>query len=221
MIPDDVFKALARIDTPTLCNAIEEFELRDRTDGFMGFNIRCLFPELGPMVGYAVTATARSTVPGPPGDGAGHIKLWHAIERSPKPAVVVLQDVGPTIERSCHYGDMMATLSMRLGAIGLVTDGGVRDVKTVSEMGFHYFAPGATPAHGNNEIVEAGLDVTVSGARVRTGDLVHADECGVAVFPAERAADLVAAAERVRQREAERLARYKADDFSLEELRNR
>ncbi len=156
MIPDETLGALRQIDTPTLCNAIEEFKIRDRTEGFMGFDIKCLFPALGTMLGYAVTCTGRSTVPGPPGNHAGAVRLWEAIEESPKPCVVVIKDVGPDRHRSCHYGDMMATLSKRLGAIGLVTDGGVRDVRTVEEMGFHYFAAGVTPAHGNNEIVEVG-----------------------------------------------------------------
>ena len=114
---------------------------------------------------------------------------------------------------------MMATLSKRLGAIGLVTDGGVRDVRTVEEMGFHYFAAGVTPAHGNNEIVEVGLEVTVSGAVVNTGDMIHADENGVAAFPTSRAHDLLEAAGRVQLREGERMNRYMAADFTLDELR--
>ena len=219
MIPDKTLEALKRIDTPTLCNAIEEFKVRDRTEGFMGFDIKCLFPALGTMIGYAVTCTGRSTVPGPPSDHAGVLRLWEAVENSPKPCVVVIKDVGPDRHRSCHYGDMMATLSKRLGAIGLVTDGGVRDVRTVSELGFHYFAAGVTPAHGNNEIVEVDLEVIISGAVVNTGDIIHADENGVAAFPAGRAHDLIEAAGRVQIREGERLNRYNAADFNLDELR--
>ena len=75
----------------------------------MGFDIKCLFPALGTMTGYAVTCTGRSTVPGPPGDRAGAVRLWEAVERSPKPCVVVLETIGPDRIRSCHYGDMMAT----------------------------------------------------------------------------------------------------------------
>ena len=219
MIPSETLEALKGIDTPTLCNAIEEFQVRDRTEGFMGFDIKCLFPALGTMTGYAITCTGRSTVPGPPGDRAGAVRLWEAVERSPKPCVVVLETIGPDRTRSCHYGDMMATLSKRLGAIGLVTDGGVRDIRTVEELGFHYFAAGATPAHGNNEIVDVGLEITVSGAVVNTGDIIHADENGVAVFPASRAGDLIEAAARVYENEAQRMARYDAPDFTLDELR--
>lgn len=219
MIDEKTFATLKSIDTPTVCNAVEAFKIRDRTQGFMGYDIGCMFPELGAMLGYAVTATARTTVPGSPGSRAGVMKLWEAVENSPKPAVVVLKDVGPDRHRSCHYGDVMATISTRLGAVGLVTDGGVRDLVTVRKLKFHYFASGATPAHGNNEIVEVGLDVTISGALVRMGDLIHADENGVAVFPAELAGKLVEAAREVQAREAKIMERVRAADFKREELR--
>lgn len=206
---------LREFDTPTVCNAIEQLRLRDRTDGFMGYNIRCLFPELGPMVGHAVTATARSTVPGSPGRRSGFKPLFQLLETSPKPAVLVFKDVGPDPRRSCHFGDMMATMAARFGAIGLVSDGGVRDLETVREMGFHYFAAGATPAHGNYEIVAVGLDITVGGARVSTGSLIHADENGVGVFPGDVLAELLPAAESVREREAEKLAAMARPDLDL------
>ena len=51
---------------------------------------------------------------------------------------------------------------MRLGAIGLATDGGVGDVETVREMGFPYYAPGTVPAHGNFGFLESQVPVRVS-----------------------------------------------------------
>lgn len=202
---NEIINALKRFDTPTVCNAVELLELRDRTDGFMGMNIRCWFPEMDPMVGYAVTATVRSTVPGPPASRHGFLPLFDFIRNSPKPSVLVFKDVGPNGIRSCHFGDMMATICSRLGAIGLVTDGGIRDITTVRELGFHYFSPGATPAHGNYEIVDSGIDVDVGGVVVKPGNLIHADENGVGVFPVDRIQDLVNAAQTVRDRENSKL----------------
>lgn len=203
---EDPLTKLRSFDTATVCNAIELLDIRDRTEGFMGFNIGCLFPELGPMVGYAVTATVRSTVPGSPGTKSGFSKLFTAIEKSPSPAILVFKDVGPDHHRSCHFGDMMATICKRLGAIGLVTDGGVRDISTVRDLGFHYFAAGATPAHGNYEIVDSDLSVTVDGALVNPGDLIHADENGVGIFPPDRLSGLLEAAHSVQDREAKKIA---------------
>ncbi len=204
--PRMILDQLRGFDTATVCNAVERLKIRDRTDGFMGFDIRCLFSDLGPMAGYAVTATVRSAVPGPPGSRSGFAGLFTALEESPNPAVLVFKDVGPDRRRSCHFGEMMATACKRLGAIGLVTDGGVRDLTTVRELGFHYFSPGATPAHGNYEIVEAGLTIKVGGTVVQPGDLIHADENGVGVFPASRTGELLEAARAVRHHETQRMA---------------
>jgi len=49
--------ALRRLNSPTVSNAIETFNIRPRSEGFMDPSIRCIFPEMGLMVGYACTAT--------------------------------------------------------------------------------------------------------------------------------------------------------------------
>src|SRR6184192_1036542 len=61
--------ALRRIDSPTISNAIETFKLRPRVAGYVGYDIRCIFPELPPTVGYAVTCTVDSTTEGRQGIG--------------------------------------------------------------------------------------------------------------------------------------------------------
>ncbi len=61
--------ALRRIDSPTISNAIETFQVRPRVAGYVGYDIRCLFPELPPSVGYAVTCTVDSTTEGRQGIG--------------------------------------------------------------------------------------------------------------------------------------------------------
>ena len=64
----DQLAALRALDTPTVCNAIESFKVRGRVEGFCGMDVRCLSPELGVMVGYAVTLTVDSTTPDAPQD---------------------------------------------------------------------------------------------------------------------------------------------------------
>src|SRR5271169_5355392 len=56
---------LRRFNTPTISNAIELFDVRPRHAGFLPHQIRCLLPELGPIVGYAVTSQTRAAVPEP------------------------------------------------------------------------------------------------------------------------------------------------------------
>ncbi len=212
-------EALRQIDTPTICNAIEPLDVRDNTQGFMGWDIRCMFPEFGVMVGYAVTATLDTVTPGRVQDPAARYELFEAIESSPKPVVLVFKDIGARPHHGCHFGDGLATTSMRLGAIGLVTDGGVRDVDTVREMGFHYFAPGMVPAHGNFGFREAQVPVEVSGVVVNPGDLIHADINGVTAIPVDVVPRLIEQAREVTRREAASHAWAKSDEFSLDAMK--
>src|ERR1700687_761463 len=87
--------ALRALDTPTVCNAIESFKVRGRVEGFCGMDVRCLSPQLGVMLGYAVTLTVDSTTPGVPSDQQVWRAWMRAMADSPQPVVLVLQDVGP------------------------------------------------------------------------------------------------------------------------------
>ena len=97
----------------------------------------------------------------------------------------------------------------------------MRDVDTVREMGFHYFAPGMVPAHGNFGFLEAQVPVEVSRVRVQPGDLIHADANGVVTIPLDIARDVIAQAQKVLDAEAAYRDWINSDDFSLEKLRER
>jgi 4-hydroxy-4-methyl-2-oxoglutarate aldolase len=215
-LSDEQIRALAAIDTPTVCNAIESFNVRGRVEGFLGMDIRCLSPELGVMTGYAVTARVDASTPDAPPDQARWEDWVRAMETAPKPAVLVFQDVGPNPRRSAHCGEVMATLARRLGVTGLVTDGGVRDILEVRGLAFHYFAAGLVPSHGTTRFVEVNVPVTLDGVLIRPGDLIHGDINGVTTIPAEIAAQVAQEAQRVREREAGVMAYTRDPGFNLE-----
>jgi len=210
--------ALRAIDSPTVSNAIEQLGVRPRLEGFAGWSLRCAFPELGTLVGYAVTCTADSTTETRRGD-RGLLRLWEAVAASPKPSIVIIKDIGPEPTRSCHMGEVMATTAQALGAIGCISDGGLRDVAEVRALGFHYFCPGFVVSHGNPIILDVNLPVTVDGLAVRPADLVHADANGVLVIP-DGVADRVAEqAQRVRDAEREVLEFVRTPGLTVEKLR--
>src|SRR5271168_4170210 len=62
-IPAADLEMLRKIDTPTICNVVELFDLRPRHSGYVDGRIRACYPKLPPMVGYAATATFRSAAP--------------------------------------------------------------------------------------------------------------------------------------------------------------
>lgn len=210
---------LRAMDSPTVANAIEAFKVRDDTQGFMGMDVRCLTPEFGVMLGYAVTATADSMAPGRSRDRRGHMRLFEAIAASPKPAVLVVHDVGPSRSHACFLGDVIASLSRRLGAIGIVTDGGVRDLDGVRPLGFHVFAAGLVVAHGTFNIIDVDVPVELSGARVQPGDLIHGDPSGVTTVPLEVADRVYEQCQKVREREIGLRDYAHSRDFSLDGLR--
>src|SRR3954447_9364835 len=205
---------LRAIDSPTIANAIEYFEVRPRVSGYCGSNVRCLTPSAGTMLGYAVTCHGDSTTEDK--DRREHTELYRAIATlQPLPAVVVIGDDGDPekLHLSCHAGEMMATTMKRVGAVGLVTNGGLRDIKEINALGeFNYFGRGLVVAHGRPCIYDVGATVTIDGMEVRPGDLLHGDENGITIIPAAIAAQVAAKAQEHRDMETKRLAEILSED---------
>src|SRR5512136_288670 len=129
--PPALVEYLKTVDSATLSNAIETLHLQPHDTGFAPLQIRCLFPELGRLCGYAVTAQVETVTGMHPTEEQVFLELFKAVENSPKPAVVAFQEIGGHGDYAAHCGEIMATAFTRLGAVGLVTDSGVRDVPEV------------------------------------------------------------------------------------------
>lgn len=215
MLSQHQLDELRAIDSPTIANAIEYFGVRPRVSGYCGANVRCLTPHGGSMLGYAVTCKGDSTTEDK--DRREHTELYRAIAAvQPLPAVVVIGDDGDRsrIHLSCHAGEMMATTMKRVGAVGLVTDGGLRDIREITALGgFHYFGRGLVVAHGRPSIYDIGATVAIDGMEVRAGDLLHGDENGITVIPAEIADQVAAKAREHRDMEQQRLEEILGPDF--------
>jgi 4-hydroxy-4-methyl-2-oxoglutarate aldolase len=221
-VPEQLLDRLRDFDSPNISNAIELLAVRDRTEGFASLELRCLFPELKPMVGYAVTCTADSTSPGEPRPSQLN-HLLDAIAAQQNPVVVVVQNCGPDRLRTCYIGDMAALFFDRLGAVGAVTDGGIRDLSGIKVRvpGFQVFSPGAVVSHGNSAITDVGIPVTVAGLLIKPGDLLHGDESGLLSVPNDLLAPIVEKAEQVRKTEQEWVDYVRCSSFNLDELKRR
>ncbi len=209
---------LQSVDTPTLSNAIEVLQVRPRNEGFTPVNVRCLFPELGFMVGHAVTAHVETMTPGA-SDRSSFMPLYKAVKDCPKPAIIVFQEVGQQQEYAAHCGEVMATIFQGLGAVGLVSDCAVRDIPEVRALGFKYFARGAVASHAYFRIVRVGVPVQVLGMAVRPGDILHGDGNGLIVMPNVGMEALAAAVDAVRRRERKLMDYVRGPKFNFEGLR--
>jgi 4-hydroxy-4-methyl-2-oxoglutarate aldolase len=212
---------LKTVDSPTLSNAIELLNVRKRSEGFTPLQLRCLFPEFGRMCGYAVTAQVETMATSEPLDYERFMELWRAVDASPKPAVIVFQEIGPHGDYAAHCGEVMATVATRLGAIGLVSDCGVRDLPEVRGLGFHYFARGAVVSHAYFRAVRVGVPVQVCGLVVKPGDLLHGDENGLLLVPPGCEEELPQKVDQIRSRERALMDYIKSDAFSLDDFRRR
>lgn len=102
---DALIGVLPGIDSPTLANAIELLDVRNRATGFCNRTMRQLTPEMGTLCGYAVTVQATTAAAESyPRDKSveRYIDVCRAIEAAPKPAVVVFHEFGPQPECSVH-----------------------------------------------------------------------------------------------------------------------
>lgn len=219
-LENDFIEQLRGVDSPTLSNAIELLKVRPCREGFAPVEIRALFPEFGRMTGYAVTAQVETLTECYSRTLDGFIELYRAVGESPKPAVVVFQEVGGHGNYAAHCGEVMSTVLKRQGAIGLVSDCGVRDIPEVRALGFHYFARGAVVSHANFHIVRVGVPVQILGMPVAPGDIVHGDENGLLTVPRGSERAIFDAVEQVRTRERKLMEWVRSDEFTLEGFRN-
>jgi regulator of RNase E activity RraA len=219
MITPELLDRLRGYDTPTLSNAIETFDIRPRDQGFASMEIRCMFPELGPVVGFAATALIRSRGAGPDEQAP----LWTHVQSVEAPRLVVVQDIDDEPGHGALWGEVNATIFKALGCLGCITNGCVRDLNEARAIGFQFFARGPGVSHGYVRVVGVGEEVAVGRLSVRPGDLIHADQHGVLSIPTEIAAELPAAADRVIARERRLLEWVRSPDFDparLAEMRS-
>jgi regulator of RNase E activity RraA len=184
-VPAADFEILRKVDTPTICNVVELFDLRPRTAGYMDARIKACYPKLPPMVGYASTATFRSASPPRSGNVySGLAEQVASFAELPGPAVVIFQDLDHPVA-SATFGEVMCSTYKAFGAAGLITSGAARDLEQVEPLKFPCFADGTICAHGYCHIVQINVPVHVGGVMVNPGDLLHGDCNGVTTIPNE------------------------------------
>ena len=218
-IPVEDFDALRRLDTCTVSNAIEAFKLRLRNAGFANSRVRCVFEDLPPMVGYAATARLRSGEPPITGSYHDRTDWWNSILRVPAPRIAVLQDLDEPPGVGAFLGDMNAAILIALGCVGYVTNGAVRELPRVRDMGLHLFAGNVAVSHAYAHIFDFGSPVNVGGLEVHPGDLLHGDRHGLLTVPKEIAAEIPPVAARLRQGEQRVIDSCRSQEFSVEKLR--
>lgn len=185
------FAALRDLDACTLANSIEATGVRLRNEGYMDSTIRCLFPDLPALLGYAFPLRVRTD--NPPIEGLAYVDRvdwWDQLLAIPQPRVLVIEDEHKGMASGSILGEVHANIYRALGCAGIITDGGARDLPALRRFGFAVFASHVSVSHAYAHVVAVGEPVTVGGLKVRTGDLLHGDVHGILSIPLQVAQQL-------------------------------
>jgi 4-hydroxy-4-methyl-2-oxoglutarate aldolase len=211
----------SRLSTCIVASAIETFRVRLPNVGLADSTVRCIFKDLPPVAGYAATGRIRTASPPMHGWGYNYERSdwWNHILSIPAPRVVVLEDLDDSPGLGAFVGEVYANILRALGCVGLVTNGGVRDVPEVRFTGLQMFAGNVSVSHAYAHIVDFGAPVVAGGLKVGPGDLIHGDQHGIQTIPMEIAEKIPAAAHEISQRRRQLVNVCRSPGFTTERLR--
>jgi 4-hydroxy-4-methyl-2-oxoglutarate aldolase len=187
---------LQRWNTPTIYNGWEQITRHDiATEGFNLDEVRDFMPQMGPMVGYAVTVQFEPSQARHPRENP---TAWSDYRRYvasvPGPKIVVVQDLDSPLVIGAFWGEVNSTIHRALGCVGTITDGAIRDVDEMCHAGFKALARRFCVGHAHSCPVRWNCPVTVFGRTIEPGQLIHADKHGFLAIPPEDEAGLLEAA---------------------------
>ena len=211
-----LLEEIRQFDTPSVTNVVATYPSHPLCLGlynplsenwYTDHSLRCMYPELGALAGYAVTA-----VYGPEEPSFKRLTgpdVFDAIGESPQPSVFCFQQKFPPelAGKIGLSGGNMTTAMKALGCVGAISNGPSRDIDEIRPMKFQYLLSGITPGHGAQDVYAINVPVHIAGMDVVPGDIVHMDENGACKFPADKLEQVVENLYKLRDEEEERMGR--------------
>lgn len=215
---NDLLSLLRKVDTPTVCNAIEVVQGQRGFNQFTRGTIEASAPEAGAIVGYARTAKIAAIAP--PEEPADIIKArrmayYKHMAEGPRPAIAVVEDIDYPQAIGAYWGEVNTTIHKGFGMSGALTNGVMRDLGDMAPD-FPVLAGSIGPSHGFVHVKEIGTAVSVFSLTIRDGDLVHADRHGAVVIPDDVVDRLAAAIHKMQETEQLILGPARQDGFDFD-----
>lgn len=177
---------LKRWNTPTIYNGWEQITGGDcAADAFNLEQTQDFMPQMGPMIGYAVTLIVEPSKL----EHKQHPDCWQQYRRYvasvPGPKIVVVQDLDKPRVIGSFWGEVNSNVHRALGCVGTITDGAIRDVDEMTNAGFKALAQRLCVGHAHSAPVRWDCEVEVFGRKISPGQLIHADKHGFLAAPKE------------------------------------
>ncbi len=186
---------LKRWNTPTIYNGWEQITSHDiARDAFNLEETHDFMPQMGPMVGYAVTAVVEPSVRDHKQDKNAWSDFRRYVASIPGPKIVVVQDLDKPEVIGSFWGEVTSNTFRALDCVGSVTDGGIRDLDEMTAAGFKAIARRLCVGHAHVVPIRWDCEVEVFGTCIKPGQLIHADKHGFLAIPAGEEGGLVEAA---------------------------
>lgn len=211
-----MLEELKKFDTPSITNVVATYPKHPLCLGlynpwtenwYTDQSLRCMYPELGRTVGYAVTCVYG--LPDPNYSRLSFLDVVDALDASKKPTVLVIEQKFPPelAGKVGLSGGIMTSAMKALGCVGVVSNGPSRDLDEIRPMKFQYLLSGVTAGHGDMAVHAVNVPVSVAGMDVAPGEIIHMDETGAVKFPAAKLEQVLTNVRAMGQEEAEKVAR--------------
>lgn len=219
MLTPDQRQAILAFDTCKIANAIEALHLRMRNEGYTHPGLRCVtgYPRA---LGYAVTSRVKCADPLMKGYSYSDLAEWWAVFHTrPSPRIAVIEDVDETPGQGSVLSDVHASVLQALQCHAVVTNGAVRNIPALAEMGFPAFSCHITLSHAYVHLVEFGCPVNILGLSVSPAELIYVDVHGVLAIPEESVEDIIRVAGETARIEKTVIDLCRTKPFSFDRLR--
>ncbi len=219
---------LRKYDTPSITNVVATYPGNPLCLGlynpwtenwYTDSTIKCMFPELGAMAGYAVTCVYG--LPDPNFSELSFMDVVDALGISKKPTILALQQKFPPdiANKAGLAGGNMTAAMKSLGCLGLISNGPSRDIDEIRPMEFQNLLSGISPGHGAMAVHAVNVSVSIAGMDVAPGEIIHMDENGACKFPGDQLNEVLTNVEALIAQEGDRIGQLLSGPKTAKQVR--
>ena len=223
-----IMKELEKYDTPSITNVVATYPgdkdlclgLYDPwlINWYTDQTLKCMYPELGPRTGFAVTCVVG--LKDPTFTRLVWDDVYRAIDRAGGPVILVIKQELPFEIKNKNglSGGNLTTAFKACGAVGVISDGPSRDIDEIRPKKIQYMLTGVTAGHGDFSLKAVNVPVHVCGMDVCPGEIIHMDENGAVKFPRDALPQVLELTKKLLSSEVEKQQKVAAAAGDVEKI---